>query len=100
MKTRTCKSATDPSDQQMDSIFHKCHGTAGWFTIVRTARDEPRRYGKNGELLLAYDETEEHQQRQASVVSGTDKGGAAKVAEANRLGSYGDAEKGHVKETE
>ncbi len=84
----------------MDSIFRKCHGTAGWFTIVKIARDEPRRYGTNGELLIAYDETEDHQQRQASVVSGTDMGGEAKVAEANRLGSDGDAEKGYAKEIE
>jgi len=75
----------------MDSIFRKCHGSAGWFTVVKIARDEPRRYGKNGELLIAYDETEEHQQRQASVVSGTDMGRAAMVA---------DAEKGHVEELE
>lgn len=84
----------------MDSIFRKCHGTAGWFTVVKIARDEPRRYGKNGELLIAYDETEAHQHRQASVVSGTNRGGRARVAEGNRLSGDGDAEKGHAKEIE
>lgn len=79
----------------MDSIFRKCHGASGWLSVVKVARDEPRRYGKNGELLIAYDETEEHQQRQTSVVSGTDAG---KVAEANR-GSL-DAEKGYSNEKE
>ena len=76
----------------MDTIFHKCHGTAGWFTVVKIARDEPRRYGKNGELLIAYDETDEHHQRQASMVSGTDMGrAAAKMV---------DQEKGYSRELE
>ncbi|KAI0009565.1 sugar transporter family protein [Xylariaceae sp. FL0662B] len=47
--------------EEMDSIFHKVHGNAGYFDVVGVARREPRRYGKNGELLIAYDETEEHQ---------------------------------------
>jgi hypothetical protein len=40
-------------------IFHKVHGWKGAFTVVKVARDMPHRYGKNGELLIAYDETEE-----------------------------------------
>lgn len=47
----------------MDSIFRKCHS---WFTLVKIARDEPRRFGKKGELLIN-NETEEHA-RTASVV--------------------------------
>lgn len=82
----------------MDSIFRKCHGMAGYFTVVRVAHDERRRYGKNGEQLIAYDETDEHQQRQASVVSGTDMGRAAKVAEAN--GELDGEEKGFAREME
>ncbi|KAL7625342.1 hypothetical protein AAE478_004558 [Parahypoxylon ruwenzoriense] len=46
--------------EEMDSIFHKVQGAKGWFSVVHTAEVEPRRYGKNGELLIAYDETEEH----------------------------------------
>ena len=84
----------------MDSIFRKCHGTAGWFTVVKIAKDEPRRYGKKGELLIAYDESDEHQQRQASVVSGTDMGRAARVADATRVSSDRDAEKGYSNEME
>ena len=84
----------------MDSIFRKCKGTAGWFNVVRIARDEPQRYGKNGELLIAYDQTEEHQRRQSSVVSGTDMGRAAKIAEANRASMDGEAEKGFSDEIE
>ncbi|KAI1370868.1 general substrate transporter [Hypoxylon crocopeplum] len=46
--------------EEMDSIFHKVHGNKGYFTVVDIAEKEPRRYGKNGELLIAYEETEEH----------------------------------------
>ena len=35
---------------------------------MKIARDEPRRYGKKGELLINYEETEEHARR-ASVFS-------------------------------
>ncbi|KAL8955459.1 MAG: hypothetical protein Q9183_006633, partial [Haloplaca sp. 2 TL-2023] len=54
--------------EEMDAIFRKCHSV---FTVVKIAKEEPRRYGKNGELLIHYEETEEHRQRQASVVSNT-----------------------------
>ncbi|KAI4289328.1 MAG: hypothetical protein L6R35_001409 [Caloplaca aegaea] len=52
--------------EEMDSIFRKCNSI---FTIVKIAKDEPQRYGKNGELLIRYEETEEHRQRQVSRVS-------------------------------
>ncbi|EOD45806.1 Sugar/inositol transporter [Neofusicoccum parvum] len=42
--------------EEMDTIFHK---TTSVFDVVRVARDEPRRYGKNGELLIDYNDTEE-----------------------------------------
>jgi len=41
----------------MDTIFRK---TTSWLGVVKTAADEPRRYGKHGELLIAFEETEEH----------------------------------------
>jgi hypothetical protein len=39
--------------------------------VVSTARNEPLRYGKNGELLIDYEETEEHKEhfRRRSVAS-------------------------------
>ncbi|KAH8812863.1 sugar transporter family protein [Xylogone sp. PMI_703] len=43
--------------EEMDAIFHK---TKNWFSVVSIARNEPRRYGKHGELLINYDETDEH----------------------------------------
>lgn len=57
----------------MDTIFRKCHSC---FTVVRIARDEPRRFGGKGELLINYEETEEHAFRQASVARGASVGGA------------------------
>lgn len=44
----------------MDSIFQK---TKNIFTAVWTAKHEPRRYGKNGEILINYEESEEHFRR-------------------------------------
>jgi len=52
--------------EEMDIIFRK---TKGWFNVVSTARNEPRLYGKHGELLVDYENTEEHLQRQASATS-------------------------------
>lgn len=86
--------------EEMDSIFRKTHGAAGWFNVVKVAHDEPHRYGKDGRILIAYDETEEHAQRQASVVSETDMSRAAKAAAANRPSLDDDAEKGIRKEME
>lgn len=50
--------------EEIDSIFRK---TKGWFNVVSTARHEPRRYGKHGELLIDYVETDEHVTRTNSV---------------------------------
>lgn len=51
----------------MDSIFRKCRSC---FTVVRIAREEPRRFGRKGELLIHYEDTVEHALRQASVAVG------------------------------
>lgn len=42
--------------EEMDIIFQKVRGWKAAFTVVHQARIEPRRYGKNGELLISYDE--------------------------------------------
>lgn len=59
--------------EEMDNIFHKVSdGWKGVFTVVRQAKTEPRWYGKNGELLMDYEKTEEHQRHvQEEVLSGT-----------------------------
>lgn len=56
--------------EEIDTIFAK---TKGWLGVVRTAREEPRRYGRNGEVLVDYEETEAHLRR---VGSGAGKEGA------------------------
>ena len=52
--------------EEMDTIFHN---TTHWWQVVRVAHHEPRRYGKNGELLVAYEQTDEYRRR-SSVASG------------------------------
>lgn len=59
--------------EEMDSIFAKCKSI---LTVVRIAREEPRRYGKNGEVLISYDETD--MARRRSSATATNKGGEYK----------------------
>ncbi|KAK7543854.1 sugar transporter STL1 [Phyllosticta citricarpa] len=49
--------------EEMDTIFHK---TTSIWNLVGIARKEPRRYGKNGELLINYEDTEDAAARQGS----------------------------------
>ncbi|USW53928.1 Putative major facilitator, sugar transporter, major facilitator superfamily [Septoria linicola] len=55
--------------EEMDEIFHK---TTGAFDVVSIARpaNTPHRYDKNGQLLISYFETEEHQRRSSAVQPG------------------------------
>ncbi|KAF2871573.1 hypothetical protein BDV95DRAFT_594664 [Massariosphaeria phaeospora] len=50
--------------EEMDTIFHK---TTSVFDVVSVARNEPRRYGKRGEILINYEETDEAEIRRQSV---------------------------------
>jgi MFS family permease len=57
--------------EEMDTIFRKVKGLKGALDVVHQARVEPRRYGKNGELLITVDEidekgTAEHHSRDGS----------------------------------
>ncbi|KAI2643153.1 general substrate transporter [Xylaria nigripes] len=52
--------------EEMDTIFHKVDGIRGYLSVVSVAREEPRRFGKDGRVLISYEETEEHK---AHVVS-------------------------------
>ena len=45
----------------MDEIFHK---TTNIFNVVKIAHDQPRRYGRKGELLVRYEDTEEYAEAQ------------------------------------
>lgn len=70
----------------MDSIFRKCHS---YFTLVRIADEEPRRFGRKGELLINYEETEEHAVRQASVAMVPGLGGGGEGVEGGDLEKEG-----------
>ena len=50
----------------MDEIFHK---TAGYLDVVKISKEMPHRYGKNGELLIAYEDSEFGAMRKDSVAS-------------------------------
>lgn len=67
----------------MDAIFHEVSGPKAWFDVVKVAKNRPYRYGKNGEVLIEYEETSEAQagRRRSSVV---------------RPGSMSDPEKPHM----
>lgn len=50
--------------EEMDTIFTK---TKSIFTVVKIAKEEPHRYDKNGDVLIDYANTEEHERRKSSV---------------------------------
>lgn len=54
--------------EEMDSIFAK---TDSWFGVVKVAKKEPRRYGKNGEMLINYDQTDMAMRRRSSTAHGS-----------------------------
>lgn len=79
--------------EEMDAIFHKTSGAKGWLTVVKTARDEPYRYGKKGELLIEYAETDAAQEgrRRSSAV----RSKSMAEEEKGQLGGYST----HLEET-
>lgn len=58
--------------EEMDSIFQNVKGAKGAFTVVRQAEIEPRRYGKNGELLIAVEEHDEKANTEHRTGNSTD----------------------------
>ncbi|KAI9685714.1 MAG: hypothetical protein M1822_004274 [Bathelium mastoideum] len=60
--------------EEMDEIFQDVHGLRGALDVVRVANTKERRYGKNGELLIEYEETARAhsiaQERRMSSVAG------------------------------
>ena len=69
--------------EEMDEIFNDVKGFKGAFTVVKVANEKPRRFGKNGELLLRYEDTEAYRRasvrRSSMVPQGTN--GAQKVGD-------------------
>lgn len=68
--------------EEMDAIFRK---TTSYLGVVSIARKEPRRYGKKGELLIAYEETEEFAIKDGQRASVSGRGGS--------VGAGGEVEK-------
>jgi hypothetical protein len=81
--------------EEMDVIFQKCKSV---FTVVKIADEEPRRYGKNGELLISYEE--EHRRKSEAGPRGFDKGLARNVENSGRARGDGvggmDSERGFM----
>ncbi|KAK0102418.1 hypothetical protein ONS95_006038 [Cadophora gregata] len=69
--------------EEIDTIFRKTtKGWRGWLDVVKTARNKPLIYGKHGELLVDYVNTEEHAERVGSVAhQGGVKGGEVRGLE-------------------
>ena len=60
--------------EEMDEIFHN---TTNAFNVVKIANELPHRYGKRGELLIDYADTEqahEAERRRSSVVAAHQNG--------------------------
>ncbi|KIY03098.1 uncharacterized protein Z520_01565 [Fonsecaea multimorphosa CBS 102226] len=71
--------------EEMDTIFHKTKNT---LTAVWTAKHEPHRYGKRGEVLIDYEETGEHERRRSSATRrGSVVSGRAKTEYASEKGT-------------
>ncbi|PNP37623.1 hypothetical protein TGAMA5MH_10466 [Trichoderma gamsii] len=62
--------------EEMDTIFQKVKGFRGAFDVVHQARVEPRRYGKNGELLIAVGELDENEKANAEHHNGSTSEGS------------------------
>ncbi len=71
--------------EEIDFIFRKTQrGWRGWFGVVKTAKNEPQRYGKHGELLIDYEATEEHALRSNSIAAGSGEPAVRGVEDVHR----------------
>ncbi|KAK0629572.1 general substrate transporter [Bombardia bombarda] len=72
--------------EEMDVIFQKVQGWKGVFTVVHQAKTEPRWFGKDGEALIDYEQTEEHLRRvnqNRGGIGGTEKKGVMERGTSN-----------------
>ncbi|KAF2096772.1 general substrate transporter [Rhizodiscina lignyota] len=85
--------------EEMDEIFHH---TTNIFNVVKVAHEMPHRYGKKGELLVRYEDTEEFaeaQRRRSSVVGSVNGAPRTKGNESTRQVEHVDAESEKADET-
>ena len=67
--------------EEMDEIFQDVHGLRGALDVVKVSLTKPRRFGKNGELLINYADTERARsvaERRRSSVAAQDMPGERK----------------------
>lgn len=81
--------------EEMDEIFHK---TTNPFNVVKIAHEMPHRYDKHGDLLIAYEETDEYLQvgerRRSSVARAGSLTGAGGLSAVEHRDGVKDEEKG------
>ena len=73
----------------MDSIFVKCNSI---FTVVRIAKDEPRRYDKKGNPIINYEDTDMAERRGSVLSTRSAKARMASMAQAKEIGTGGSDE--------
>ena len=76
----------------MDEIFHGVSGSKGVLDVVKFSKRKPRRYGKTGELLINYADTEaahEAERRRSSIVPPGGKAGEDVEHEEKKSNGFG-----------
>ncbi|ROW10272.1 hypothetical protein VMCG_01923 [Cytospora schulzeri] len=63
--------------EEMDEIFQEAHGLKGAIDVVQISLNKPRRYGKHGEVLIDYDETDYHRRHTSAAHTGLQHRNAA-----------------------
>lgn len=58
--------------EEMDGIFAKCNSI---FTVVKIAKTQPKRFGKDGELLIEYDRTDMARRRSSATAASISRPG-------------------------
>lgn len=82
--------------EEMDEIFQEVHGIRGAVDVVKVSLTKERRFGKNGELLINYEDTERYrsiaERRGSSVAAQGGMPGAPKLGNGdhNEKGSDSD----------
>lgn len=78
--------------EEMDVIFHKVSGWSAAVDVVDVARREPRRYGKNGELLNTTEAAEDAEKAVVEHSSATNSVSEAAANANNGIFSANDAQ--------
>ncbi len=55
--------------EEVDEIFHSVHGLRGALDVVKMSFTLPKRYGKDGQLLIRYEDTAESKEKKNKKLS-------------------------------